>query len=256
MQQQVVIECPQGLQALIALGRGVAAAKSWGTAPNAREAFVGLWLGNILAQAELRNSLAIVENQVQATVSGEVAPPDASVARADQSWLTLADRQLLDRVLQQFTDFVAGLQAETGEQPPNRLRLSVQLPSATRNTAALGAGVMVALVAVAVGTPTLGYISTKVIDWWREKSRSNTAVDIMGHCSERAQEISEQAQEEKRPLTDAERTELQTCERLGSEAIRNLTTPTPKGSLFGGIDSTTVILAAAALGAVLLLTRK
>lgn len=255
MNQTVLVNCPQGIDSLIAFGRGVAARHDWAD-PRAPEAFVGLWLGNVLMQAELRGATEVQGTRVQANVQGAVTAANAGNSRASQSWLTLTDRQLVDRVLGQFTEYVArvddGLARAAGATTPESVSLTVAAPA---NAGVVGAGVILAAVAIAVGIPTIGYVSSRVIDWWREKSRSNTAVDVMATCSERAQTIADKAQAEQRSLTEAERIELQTCEHLGAQAIKGLTTPNKSAPLLG-IDTDPVVLLALALGALWLFTRR
>lgn len=86
----VQIRCPQGISRLCELGETVARSGDWNRS-DAREALIGLWLSCQLERAELRGTLEVVENRVQADVNDALVDADQRLldAALNACWLRL-----------------------------------------------------------------------------------------------------------------------------------------------------------------------
>lgn len=235
MPQVLAIQCPQGIQRLIDLGRTVARDRSWDTHPRSREAYLGLWLAVALERAELQGTTEQIDNRVQAAIEEDSLGGDAGV---------------LDEPLRLFMEFSDAAARESGTAyMADRTNITVQLPTET------GAWPVAVVVAAVLGAALVSGAGVwQAGSWWRELTARHDARAAVADAAEFALQVSERCRAEKRACTDLE---LQAV-NARTDAARHIAgkmAEQKSGGLFDGLGTTELLLAAAVLGGAYLLTR-
>ena len=232
-QQTVTISCIKGVDKLIGLGRAVAQAGTWTVHPNAREAFVGLWLDATLTRARLRGRAQNSSGTIEAAITNEPV---------------FGDDALIDQAAKDWIDYTAELARVAGETPYDATNVDIKLPP--------DAGAWpLAVLCVVIGTGVLsgGWIGGKVVDWWISKGDRGTAEDMVAAAAAETLQLGERAKEQNRALTEAEKLAITNRHNQTTAAIANLTTKKQDAPLFGGgFDA--LIGAGLVLGLLLVLT--
>jgi hypothetical protein len=232
-QQTVTISCIKGIDRLIELGRTVAQSGTWTVHPNAREAFVGLWLDATLTRASLRGRAQNSSGTIEAQATNEPVYGDAA---------------LIDQAAKDWIDYTAELAKLVGETPYDATNVDIRLP------ADAGAWPLAVLcVVLGTGIAAGGWIGGKVVDWWISKGDRGTAEDMVAAGAAQTLALGEAAMQQNRSLTEAEKLAIANRHNQTMAVIANLTAKKQDAPLFGASDG--LIGAGLILGLLYVLTR-